>query len=339
MKQDNNSLNSESKREIDKLDKRKIGKIISENRKANGLTQTELAEKLGLSFQAVSNWECGNTLPDLSNILELSNLFNVNINILLGKEETNSTALHEQNEHELTQYDIKALQLLKDVTESNTANIGRMIQLTPFLSQSTVNQIINELCRKITDIKYMVAFAPFSDKKTIDAVIEYKYSQGFTAKDMFPLLPFASSNYMNSAINVDVDINVDNNSMDKHNDLNKNGKQSVTVEKISELSEILNDDVLEDVIYDYLEVHHTVGHIIELFELDIPFVCDYVQDFVLDNSDIYSVDDLIELYDNDIIIDDLFEAVSDKKLTTEDLKKLKDYLDDYEILKLFNINM
>lgn len=337
MIQYNDSFNYENQREIDKLDKIKIGKIICEKRKAKGLTQTELAEKLGLSFQAVSNWECGNSLPDLSNILELSSLFNVSINELLGKEETNK-AIPNTNKDELSQYDIEALHLLKDVTDSNTSNIGRMIMLMPFVSENTVNEIINELCRKNINIKLITPFAPFSDQKTIDAVVEYMYSQGFTAKDLYPLLPFASSNYFNSAINIDVDVNVNSDSINQCNNSSKNGKHAITLEKITELSEILDDDVLEDVIYDWLENHRTVGHIIELFELDIPCVCDYVQDFVLDNSDFYSVDDLIELYDNNIL-DDLFEAVSDKKLNTEDLKILKNYLDDDEIVELFNINM
>lgn len=86
MKQNNDSFNSNNKREIDKLDKRKIGRVISENRKAKGLTQSELAEKLNISFQAVSSWETGNTLPDLSNLLELSKLFGISIDALLGNE-------------------------------------------------------------------------------------------------------------------------------------------------------------------------------------------------------------------------------------------------------------
>ena len=44
----------------------KIGKYISEKRKEKKLTQEELAEKLGVSDRAVSNWENGKNMPDLS---------------------------------------------------------------------------------------------------------------------------------------------------------------------------------------------------------------------------------------------------------------------------------
>ena len=46
------------------MDTLKIGQYIQHLRKAAGMTQKELAEKLNISFQAVSKWENGDTLPD-----------------------------------------------------------------------------------------------------------------------------------------------------------------------------------------------------------------------------------------------------------------------------------
>ena len=45
-----------------------------------GLSQTDLAEKLGVTSQAVSKWECGNAVPDIDILLELSHLYKVTIN-------------------------------------------------------------------------------------------------------------------------------------------------------------------------------------------------------------------------------------------------------------------
>lgn len=114
-------------------------------------------------------------------------------------------------------------------------------------------------------------------------------------------------------------------------------KEIDKLDRIITLSELLDGDVPEDIIYSWLECHRTVGHIIEIYSLDIPCVCDYVQDFVLDNPEYYSVDDLIELYDNGIV-DDMLEVVSDKKLSIDDLHKLKCYLDD-EIVELSDNNI
>ena len=48
---------------------------ITEERKKNGWSQEELAEKLGVSRQAVSKWESAGTIPDLQRVLQLAELF------------------------------------------------------------------------------------------------------------------------------------------------------------------------------------------------------------------------------------------------------------------------
>ena len=55
-------------------------------RKGAGLSQEELAEKLGVSRQAVSRWESGAALPDAPNLLGLSRLFGISIDYLLHDE-------------------------------------------------------------------------------------------------------------------------------------------------------------------------------------------------------------------------------------------------------------
>ena len=53
-------------------------------RKKNGWSQEELAEKMNVSRQAVSKWEGAQTIPDLGRILQLSELFGVTTDYLLG---------------------------------------------------------------------------------------------------------------------------------------------------------------------------------------------------------------------------------------------------------------
>ena len=65
------------------MDQEKIGKLIKEIRKKNNLTQAEFAEKYGVTYQAVSKWENGKNIPDVSLLKEISKDFNVNIEDLL----------------------------------------------------------------------------------------------------------------------------------------------------------------------------------------------------------------------------------------------------------------
>ena len=65
------------------MDQEKIGKFIKKLRKDNNLTQDELAKKLGVTYQAVSKWENGKSIPDIAILKTISELFNVNIDELL----------------------------------------------------------------------------------------------------------------------------------------------------------------------------------------------------------------------------------------------------------------
>ena len=66
------------------MDTIKIGKYIQHLRKSAGLTQKQLAEKLGISFQAISKWENGDTLPDTGLLLELCDELNTTADKLLN---------------------------------------------------------------------------------------------------------------------------------------------------------------------------------------------------------------------------------------------------------------
>ncbi len=64
-----------------------LGANIKKFRQQMGLTQAELAEKLFVSSQSVSKWECGMSAPDLDNLCALSEALEVSVDILLGMNE------------------------------------------------------------------------------------------------------------------------------------------------------------------------------------------------------------------------------------------------------------
>ncbi len=60
-----------------------IGTTIKKLRRERGMTQEQLAELLGLSTNAISQWECDKTAPDISNLPVLANIFEVSADVLL----------------------------------------------------------------------------------------------------------------------------------------------------------------------------------------------------------------------------------------------------------------
>lgn len=68
------------------MDQNKIGTFISERRKAKGWTQNQLAERLGITDKAISKWETGRSMPDLSLFIPLCGLLEVTLNELFAGE-------------------------------------------------------------------------------------------------------------------------------------------------------------------------------------------------------------------------------------------------------------
>ena len=73
------------------MNQEKIGKTIKEIRQKSNLTQSAFAEKYNVTYQAVSKWENGKNLPDMSLLKQICDDYDININDLLdGKNSENN---------------------------------------------------------------------------------------------------------------------------------------------------------------------------------------------------------------------------------------------------------
>jgi transcriptional regulator with XRE-family HTH domain len=101
-----------------------IGDKIRLHRKALGLTQTELGEKLGVKTNAVSKWECGRVddIPT-SKIKAMAKLFDVQPSYLIDEKQPAPT-----NEGELGEEDKKLLMMIHNLSPENRARIVAIIE-------------------------------------------------------------------------------------------------------------------------------------------------------------------------------------------------------------------
>lgn len=94
-------------------------------RKARGLSQEALAEQLGVSRQAVSRWELGETTPDLANLKQLSELYGVSADYLIHDEYESDEDLPKVKEKSNMVY-VQKVRILK--------YYGRMIIISAILT-------------------------------------------------------------------------------------------------------------------------------------------------------------------------------------------------------------
>lgn len=83
------------------MDQEKIGKYIAAKRKALGLTQKQIAEKLGMSDKSISKWERGICLPDASVYMELCSILGITINEFFAGEDIDQDHLEGKSEENL----------------------------------------------------------------------------------------------------------------------------------------------------------------------------------------------------------------------------------------------
>lgn len=97
------------------MDQSKTGKFIAQERRAQNLTQRQLADKLAISDKTVSKWECGKGLPEISLMLPLCEILQITVNDLLSGEKVAEG-----------DYQKKAEENMMDLIRENAENKERM---------------------------------------------------------------------------------------------------------------------------------------------------------------------------------------------------------------------
>jgi len=157
-----------------------IGLKISALRKQRDMTQLELADKMGVSYQAVSSWERGATMPDISRLPEISQVLGTTIDELLGNSAqseivknvlTNQTDANDPPEladiQEIAPI-LKPSQVDQLVEKAGPANISMedLAGFAPFLSKDVVSKLARQ-AESVNDISTLSSLAPFICKDVL----------------------------------------------------------------------------------------------------------------------------------------------------------------------------
>ena len=138
---------------------------IVENRKKNGWSQEELADKLGVSRQSVSKWESAQAIPDMKKILQLAEVFNVTTDYLL-KDEIEDAPAQEQPAYDA------------DLAEENVRKVS-MEEANAFLdyTESAARRISTGVMLCILSPVILVVIGAFADSGRLQGM-EYTLEVG-----------------------------------------------------------------------------------------------------------------------------------------------------------------
>lgn len=164
------------------FDMNTIGKTIRQARIQQNMTQMELADRMGVSFQAVSNWERGNSMPDISKLEPLCKVLQLNVQQLLSGQPQSTAAVVKVltlQEEPLTVDELAEVAPLlppaqmesetKKASAGKKWDIQKLSNIIPFLDEDMLEEICDNI--QVDSLKELAGIAPFLDEDTLDKMV------------------------------------------------------------------------------------------------------------------------------------------------------------------------
>lgn len=168
-------------------DKFMISMRIRELRKQAKLSQEMMAEKIGVSRQAITKWETGLGVPDIENLVAIADLFKLSLDELMGRDIEHETLTKDYLYESVTEYDIDGKKDF-DISFMGANKLklyayeGEKVKV--ILLSDTISDIQNELKTKIDDIKRKIDI----DIKRVGNLSETVAKNELTIKILIPQL-------------------------------------------------------------------------------------------------------------------------------------------------------
>lgn len=201
------------------MDANATGRFIAERRRKKGLTQKELADKLQVTDKAISRWETGKGLPDISFLRPLSEILEVSISELLSGKIIEENDRGEQTEKILLDALTYSRQMLANMMSLILSLVGIVLLISPLfiagrnyiwigvalIGIAFLNTYLKRAGRaaKLTDRRFyilavaLLAFALLLELLPIGAVLIFAPGPNETMKKMYSYFSFKLVGYAN----------------------------------------------------------------------------------------------------------------------------------------------
>ena len=184
------------------FDVNQIAKKIRSARTNKNMTHKDLADAMGISNQAVSNWERGNSMPDIAKLPELCQILELDIDELLGNSNTSQTVKRMISDED-TSITLEELadvvpiippQKLEQVIDENHENIDSidieaLITLAPFLDSVYLGELAEKL--SLNHIEQLIGLAPFINRDVLGKIaLKHAVNCEGSSEALIGLAPF-----------------------------------------------------------------------------------------------------------------------------------------------------
>lgn len=167
------------------FDIKKFGAYISRLRKKADMTQSELAEQLNLTRQAISKYECGDSFPDISILIEVADVFGITLDELIGSGHPT------KKEAAILESAVVGQNLCNDLDKNCISDI---VNIAPLLKPSLLDKMVKGLAKHGIDISSIVSLAEYINDETVVKLLENATYDTINENLLERLIPFLDGN-------------------------------------------------------------------------------------------------------------------------------------------------
>ena len=190
----------------------KMANNIKNARTKLNMTQMNLADEMGVSYQAVSNWERGNSMPDISKLPDLCKILHISFEELSGQKNTKTDIVERlmQNKgEEVTLEDLVQVQEVvkpeeikskvnENIKQGTKISFHILMNLAPFVDTETLNEMVINLEDEEWNFEKLCAIAPFLEE-VMDNIVEECMQRGnvnISLDELAAIAPFISESIL-----------------------------------------------------------------------------------------------------------------------------------------------
>lgn len=192
------------------FDMNRIGKAIRTARIEKNMTQMDLADQMGVSYQAVSYWERGSSMPDIAKLETLSQVLGLSVSDLLGvenKETKAVTRILEKEDAGLTVEELSQIapmlppdqfreQTAKTAEKKKTWTVAELVDIAPYLDEDFLDELAEDV--QVESLLVLQSLAPFLSEDTLDKLARRGPTDDFDG--IAALAPFLDSDTLDALV-------------------------------------------------------------------------------------------------------------------------------------------
>lgn len=172
------------------FDTKKVAENIKKARTEQNMTQMDLADRMGVSYQAVSNWERGNSMPDISKLPELCEILEISFEELVSEKSNETRTVEKLMKNETDDVSLEDMakvanlvrpqsfekKIDEEIKSGKKIPYSALMSLAPFLSRGLLDKIVLET--EDFDPGKLVGLAPFLSRDALDGIVTKSLKKG-----------------------------------------------------------------------------------------------------------------------------------------------------------------